>query len=83
MATRPTDITSSLAESSPALPDIGEGLVAPITGFAFWAAIALPFLHVPLVVTTGLSSTSTTTAFVALVTLNVLALLVGHSHSRD
>ena len=71
-----------LLEGLPALPGGGR-LRRPLTGFAFWAAIALPFLHVPLVVTTGLSSTSTTTAFVALVTLNVLALLVGHSHSRD
>lgn len=83
MATRPTDITSSLQESGLDLPDVGESIVAPITAVAFWSAIALPFLHVPLVAATGLQDAATTTAFVALLTLNVLALLVGHPHYRD
>lgn len=60
-----------------------EDVVEPITGVAFWAAVALPFLHLPLLLATGLSSSGTATAFVALVALNVLALLVGHSHYRD
>lgn len=51
----------------------------PLKGAAFWAAIALPFLHLPLLVT-GLESRTTLLAFVALVALNVVALFVGHPH---
>jgi hypothetical protein len=80
MATRPTEITDTVRESGSAL---GSGLLRPITGVGFWAAVALPFLHVPLLLLTGLSSSSTATAYVVLLALNVLALLVGHPHYRD
>lgn len=56
-------------------------LVAAVRGIAFWTAIALPFLYIPLLVS-GLHSTATRTAFVALVACNAVALLVGHSHTR-
>lgn len=79
MATRLTDLSTG-RESGSAL---GTGLLRPVTGAAFWAAIALPFLHVPLLMTTGLSSQSTATAFVALLALNIVALLVGHPYSRE
>lgn len=83
MATRPTDLAPSLDESSVSLPDVGENVLAPITGAAFWSAVALPFLHLPLLLATGLSSQSTATAFVVLVVLNVVTLLIGHTHYRD
>jgi hypothetical protein len=57
-------------------------LLGPLKGAAFWAAIALPFLHLPLLVT-GLDSPTTLGAFVALLALNVVALLVGHPHLTD
>lgn len=80
MATRPTDLSTAVRESGTAL---GSGLLRPVTGVAFWAAIALPFLHVPLLLVTGLSSPGTATAFVALLVLNVVSLLVGHPYSRE
>jgi hypothetical protein len=80
MATRPTDLSDAVRDSGTAL---GNGLLRPITGAAFWAAIALPFLHVPLLLLTGLSSSSTATAYVVLLAVNVVALLVGHPHSRN
>ena len=83
MASRPSELTPSLSESGVGLPDVGESVVAPITGAAFWAAVVLPFLHLPLLVATGLSSQSTATAFLVLLALNVVALLVGHPHYRD
>jgi hypothetical protein len=79
MAARLTDL-STVRESGSAL---GTGLLRPVTGVAFWAAIALPFLHVPLLLTTGLSTPGTATAFLALLALNVVALLVGHPYSRE
>jgi len=48
---------------------------------AFWAAVVLPFLHLPLLAT-GLDSQSTTLAFVLLVGLNVCALVLGHTYAE-
>ena len=64
------------------VPTAGESLLVPIRGIAFWSAIALPFLYIPLLMS-GLGSASTRTAFVALVACNAVALLVGHSHRRE
>lgn len=58
------------------------GVVNPIKGIAFWTAIVLPFLYLPLLAT-GLTSTSTVVAFVLLVALNVAALVVGHPYGSD
>lgn len=80
MATRPSDLPSVVRESGSA---IGTGVLTPVTGIAFWSAVALPFLHVPLLLLTGLSTPNTMTAFVVLLALNVVTLLVGHPHSRD
>jgi len=60
----------------------GTSVLGPVRGVAFWLAIALPFLYVPLLAS-GLQSSSVRLAFVALVVCNALALLVGHSHARD
>jgi len=61
--------------------DLGT-LTAPIRMVSFWSAVALPFLHVPLLLQ-GLDGTSETTTFLALLGLNLLALLVGHSYNVD
>lgn len=83
MATPPTDLEDTLHESGRALQSVGSSVRGPITGAAFWTAVALPFLHLPLLLLTGLSSRSTTVAFVGLLALNVVALLVGHPHCRE
>ncbi|MFD1585425.1 hypothetical protein ACFR9U_00400 [Halorientalis brevis] len=73
-----------LAESGvlPSLSRYGTGLKAGVTSVAFWSAIILPFLHLPLLAT-GLESTSVTIAFTALVALNVLTAVVGHFHRAE
>lgn len=48
-------------------------------GFAFWSAIGLPFISVPLLVS-GLGTTGETMAFLGLLLVNVLALIVGKGH---
>lgn len=53
-----------------------------VEAVAFWSAVALPFLYVPLLAT-GIPSQAEQTAFVALLVLNVLALVVGHGHKRS
>jgi len=54
-------------------------LVRPVRLVAFWAAVILPFLHLPLLAT-GLESQSQTLAFIGLVVLNVCALVVGQGY---
>ena len=61
---------------------LSRALLGRLKGAAFWAAIALPFLHLPLLVT-GLDSRTTLGAFVALLALNVLALVLGHPYGAD
>jgi hypothetical protein len=53
----------------------------PLKRLAFYAAIVLPFLHLPLLVT-GLKSDTVTIAFGALLVLNVVAILVGHYYDE-
>ncbi|WP_257300387.1 hypothetical protein [Haloarchaeobius sp. FL176] len=45
----------------------------------FWAAVSLPFVHLPLLLT-GLDSTADLLAFGVLLGSNLIALLVGHHH---
>jgi len=65
-----------------AVPSVGRTLVAPIRGVAFWTAVALPFLYLPLLAT-GLQSSAVRTAFGVLVLANIVTLLVGHSYARE
>ncbi|WP_135820976.1 hypothetical protein [Halostella litorea] len=58
------------------------GLATPVRMVSFWAAVALPFLHVPLLAT-GLTTPSETTTFLALLGLNLVALLLGHSYNAE
>lgn len=59
---------------------ITERVVRPVKRLAFWTAVVLPFLQLPLLAT-GLDSRPLTLAFVALVALNVSALLIGHPYA--
>lgn len=70
------------SDALPALQRYGAGLKTGVTTLAFWTAIVLPFLHLPLLVT-GLQNASVRLAFVALVALNVVAVLLGQPHRRD
>jgi hypothetical protein len=58
---------------------VGESLRKPVRFLGFWSAVALPFLHIPLLLT-GLDGSAETGAFLALFALNVVALVVGHGH---
>ena len=48
----------------------------------FWVAVALPFLHVPLLLS-GLDTATDTWLFVALISLNLLALVIGHGYRPE
>ncbi|RLM57084.1 hypothetical protein DVK02_04620 [Halobellus sp. Atlit-31R] len=53
-------------------------LAPPVRFVSFWAAIALPFLYVPLLA--GGLEGSEPNAFVALLAVNAVALVVGHGY---
>lgn len=53
-----------------------------LRALAFWSAVVLPFLHVPLLVA-GLSTPGERHAFTALLVLNAVALYAGHSHGPE
>jgi hypothetical protein len=77
-------MASSLSDS-PVLPRsrrVTRSVLKPVRVLGFWSAVALPFLHIPLLLT-GLDSGAETFAFLALFAMNVLALVVGHSHGDD
>jgi hypothetical protein len=56
-----------------------ETVLRPIRATSFYAALALPLVYVPLLVS-GLESVSQTTTFALLLGLHVLALAGGHGH---
>lgn len=57
-------------------------LKGPLQFLSFWSAIALPFVHLPLLAQ-GLGDPQTTLAFLVLLVVNVCALYVGHGYKRD
>jgi hypothetical protein len=67
------DAADTAGESRPAL-------LEPVEAVAFWAAIALPFLYLPLFVT-GPDTTAAWSATLGLVVVHVLALYLGRSHN--
>lgn len=52
-----------------------------IEGIAFWSAIVLPFIYLPLLAT-GLSSATKQLIFAGLVVLNAVMILLGHRHGQ-
>lgn len=57
-------------------------LTAPVSALAFWLAIALPALYLPLLLT-GLSTVADLTLFLALFGLHLAALVGGRSYRRE
>lgn len=79
----PSPIDAGTAvESQAVLRRLRDTLVGQIEAAFFWAAVILPFLHLPLLLT-GLETTSEAITFGGLLGLNFLALVVGHHHRRD
>lgn len=68
------------------LADAALRAVAPLAGTAragaFWAAVLLPFVHVPLLLVAGLTAT-TTPPLVALWTLHAVVLAAGAGYEPD
>ncbi|MCO8265379.1 hypothetical protein ACOZ4B_07085 [Haloferax prahovense] len=58
-----------------------ELVAAPLRFVGFWAAVALPFLYVPLLF--GGLEAGEFTVFGGLLALNALALVLGHNYARS
>jgi hypothetical protein len=54
-------------------------LPSAVRGLAFWMAVLLPGLHLPLLLS-GIQSQAELIAFFSLLGANVAAILLGHSH---
>jgi len=54
----------------------------PVEALAFWSAVVLPFLYVPLFLS-GLETANTLYACFALIGLHVLTLVVGRGYHAD
>ncbi len=52
-----------------------------LRALGFWAAIVLPFLHIPLLLS-GLTTEAEVIAFALLVTANIIAIRLGMDHRR-
>lgn len=57
-------------------------LIRPIEAIAFWTAVVLPFLYIPLLIV-GLESTAELATFLVLVGLNIVAFVIGHPHNSS
>jgi hypothetical protein len=84
-STVPHERFARLREVIATTPDtvrFGLKLVAyPVQFVAFWLAVALPFLYLPLL--HGGLRGGQATVFGSLLAVNVAALVIGHGHSSD
>ena len=78
----PFDLATRIREvvQSESLQHGARLVAAPLRFVGFWAAVALPFLYVPLLF--GGLEGSETLAFGLLLAANALALVVGHGHAQ-
>ncbi len=79
----------SIAPSNPEAEPQPEGIQSRVTRsvkqpaqfLSFWFAIALPFIHLPLL-SRGLGDPTVTLAFMTLLVINVVALYIGHGYNQ-
>ncbi|WP_255169412.1 hypothetical protein [Natrononativus amylolyticus] len=74
-------LAPSGTETEPHGSRLTSSLKRPLQFCCFWIAIALPFVHVPLLAH-GLGDLSVTIAFLSLLVVNVVALYVGHGYNQ-
>ncbi|MDR5655696.1 hypothetical protein RH831_00670 [Halodesulfurarchaeum sp. HSR-GB] len=57
-------------------------LLRPLEAVGFWAAVALPFIYVPLILR-GLDTSSMQLTVAVLIAVHLLALIAGHRYNAD
>jgi hypothetical protein len=75
----PMATSSTTPESTARAP---AALLRPVRATAFWAAVALPFVYVPLIVR-GLESPTVQSTVALLLALHVVALVLGRHHRAE
>lgn len=78
MSTTSPSLTEPL---TPSLSTLGAYVRRPLEATAFWTAVVLPFLYLPLLA--GGFTGNDPYAFAALLVVNLVALLGGHGYRRD
>lgn len=63
----------------PSIDSVRSSLVEPVQAIAFWAAIGLPLVYVPMLATGAVWQNPI--ALLALLMLNIAAFVVGHEHN--
>lgn len=75
----PTDHTPAPRKT---VVSIHQWVRTSLLAVSFWSAVLLPFLSIPLLAT-GLNTVTQTTMFLALLALNIVTVLVGHSYQPN
>ncbi|WP_263019883.1 hypothetical protein [Natronobiforma cellulositropha] len=73
--------TDAAAQRDGRLSETLRSLKGPTQFVSFWAAVALPFVHVTLLAY-GLDHRPVALAFIVLLVVNVIALYVGHGYNQ-
>ncbi|MFW6384320.1 MAG: hypothetical protein ACOCZC_02870 [Halodesulfurarchaeum sp.] len=74
--------TSSTHDASNGPPPRAGIVLEPLQAVAFWAAIGLPFIYVPLVVR-GLETVTVQMTVAVLLALHVITLVLGRQYNAD
>lgn len=74
--------TSSTHDASNGPPPRAGLILQPLQAVSFWAAVGLPFIYVPLVFR-GLETSTVQLTVGVLITLHVLALVLGRQYNAD
>ena len=78
MSSPSTTVTDILPQDASSV----SALLKPIEAVGFWAAVALPFLYVPLLAT-GIEEESSQLAALLLIGMHVAALVVGRRYKAE
>lgn len=78
--TSPLFASLGTSRTLPAIESVASAVVEPVRAAAFWTAIALPLLYVPMLATGAIWEHPV--ALLALLTLNLVAFVVGHEHNQ-
>ncbi|MEF8800775.1 MAG: hypothetical protein V5A38_02605 [Halolamina sp.] len=63
----------------PAIESLRSALLEPVQAIAFWTAIGLPLVYVPMLATGAVWQNPV--AVLAILVLNIVAFVVGHEHN--
>lgn len=75
-------VPDGVADSVAAVTTNFDALFRPFEALAFWSAVALPFVYIPLLLS-GIETSAELLAVATLIGAHVVALVLGHHHRLD